>query len=158
MLPVMIMIGTSIVSPLQWSLHLGTGQLPVTPHQSGTLIVFGSTHVTEGECNAWECVTSGSNFSSMLASFCPDVAGINCATRMAKSCELCTITSLFLLINFRQIIYFVHPPIPSTTHFSWDEAKYFHEIMPLTFWVILSLWYTNYDCMMVPSCEILVTK
>ena len=86
------------------------------------------------------------------------VAGINCATRVAKSCELCTITSLFLLINFRKTIYFARPPIPSTTHFSWDEAKYFHKIVPLNFWIILSLWYMHYDCMMVPSCEILVTE
>ena len=87
------------------------------------------------------------------------VAGINCVTRVAKSCGLCTITSLFLLINFRQTIYFARPQIPSTTHFSWDEAKYFHEIMPLTFWVILSLWYMNYDCMMTQCpLEILVTK
>ena len=59
---------------LQLSLHLGTGHhhtLPVTTHQSRTLIVFGSTHVTEGEGNAWEGCTSRSNFSSVLGSFCP---------------------------------------------------------------------------------------
>ena len=42
------------------------------------------------------------------------VAGINCATRVAKWCELCTITSLFLLINFRQTIYFARPRSTNT--------------------------------------------
>ena len=86
------------------------------------------------------------------------VADINCATWGAISCELCTITSSFLLITFRLTIDFARPPIPSTTPFPWDVAKYFYEIVSLTFWVILYLWYMHCDCMMVPSCEILVTK
>ena len=46
------------------------------------------------------------------------------------------------------------------SHYSFCcGTKYFHEIVPmLTLWVILSLWCMNCDCMMVPSCEILVTK
>ena len=59
---------------------------------------------------------------------------------------------------FRLTIDFARPSIPSTTTpFPWDVEKYFHEIVPLTFWVILYLWYMNCDCMMMPSCEILVT-
>ena len=86
------------------------------------------------------------------------MADINCATRVASSCELCTITSSFFLITFRLTIDFARPPTQSTTPFPWDVAKYFYEIVSLTFWVMLYLWYTNCDCMMVPSCEILVTK
>ena len=59
--------------------------------------------------------------------------------------------------SFRLTIDFARPSIPSTAPFPWDVEKYFHEIVPLTFWVILYLWYMNCDCMMMPSCEILVT-
>ena len=41
--------------------------------------MFGSTHATAGEGNArdpWERYISGSNFSSTLASFCPDICHI----------------------------------------------------------------------------------
>ena len=68
-----------------------------------------------------------------LATHAALVARINCATRVAKSCELCTITSSFLLI----LPDLARPSIPSTTPFPWHVEKYFHEIVPLTFWVIL---------------------
>ena len=58
------------------------------------------------------------------------VADINCATRVATSCELCTITSSFFLITFRLTIDFARPPIPLTTPFPCDVAKYFYDFNP----------------------------
>ena len=61
---------TVVTSPGYWAPSY------LTTHQSPTLIVFVSTHVTKGEGNAWdpwERYISGSNFSSILASFCDPV-------------------------------------------------------------------------------------
>ena len=39
--------------------------------------------------------------------------------------------------SFRLTIDFARPSIPSTAPFPWDVEKYFHEIVPLTFLVMI---------------------